>query len=115
VGREVLLEQFRVLVFEFSDDVFVEEEGGDGEVGTGEVLVELGLLDEIPNHEMMINRYESISFLSALEAALLFLLLGDWLLLERHLVSLLLVEVLLHEEVLALVDRHRLQLLLGKD
>lgn len=46
----LLLEQFRVLVFEFSDDVFVEQEGGDGEFGDGEVLVELRLLDEVPNH-----------------------------------------------------------------
>ncbi len=37
----VLLEQSGVLILEFGDDVFVEEEGGDVEMGVGEVLVEL--------------------------------------------------------------------------
>jgi hypothetical protein len=50
IEASLLVEQFGVLVFEFSDDVLVEEESGDGEVGAGEVLVELGLFDQVPNH-----------------------------------------------------------------
>jgi hypothetical protein len=50
MGEGLLVEQFGVLVLEFGDDVFVEEEGGDGEVGVGEVLVELRFLDDVPNH-----------------------------------------------------------------
>jgi hypothetical protein len=59
MGEGVLLKQFGVLILEFGDDVFVEEQGGDGEIRLGEVFVELGLFDEVPDHPMMIDKYES--------------------------------------------------------
>jgi hypothetical protein len=44
VGGEVLGQQLGVLVLELSDDVLVEQEGDDLEVGGGEVAVEGRLL-----------------------------------------------------------------------
>ena len=38
------------MVFEFGDDVFIEQQAGDGGSWIGEVFIESGLLDEIPNH-----------------------------------------------------------------
>ena len=45
----LLIEEFGVLVFELSDDVFVEEEGGDGDVWIFEILVEAGFLNHFKN------------------------------------------------------------------
>lgn len=38
------------MILELCDDVFVEQQGSDGGRGVGEVPVEAGLLDQIPDH-----------------------------------------------------------------
>ena len=43
------MQKLRILVFEFGYDVLVEKKGGDGGILTGEVFVEAGLLEVVPD------------------------------------------------------------------
>lgn len=45
------------MIFELGDDLLIEQQCGDAELLVLEVLIEIGLVNQVPNHKLNILKY----------------------------------------------------------